>query len=210
MEKGMIVKPVIYTQRVEIIERYQERRDCADQRIADFISACGFLPIPVPNREAMAENLIERIKPVGIILTGGNSLAEYGGNAPERDVMDKKLIEISIRELIPLYGFCRGMQSILDYFDNELVNVDGHVAIRHCVREGNEKYEVNSYHNQACIHIKRDSGLKITSLAEDGVIEAVCHEHLPISATMWHPERENEFSERDIKRVKQLLSWRER
>ncbi len=204
------MEPVIYTQRVEIIKDYQERRDCADQRIADFISACGFLPVPVPNREAVAENLIERIKPSGIILTGGNSLTEYGGNAPDRDAMDKKLIEIAVSELIPLYGFCRGMQSILDYFDNGLVNVDGHAAVRHFVCEGTERYEVNSYHNQACIHIKKGCGLKITSLAEDGVIEAVCHEHLPISATMWHPEREKKFSERDIKRVKQLLSWRER
>lgn len=206
MEKGMIVKPVIYTQRVEIIESYQERRDCADQRIADFISACGFLPVPVPNREAMAENFIEKIKPAGIILTGGNSLEKCGGNAPERDAMDTALIDIAVKQSIPLYGFCRGMQSILDYFGNELVNVDGHAAVRHFVCEGTEKYEVNSYHNQACIHIKRDCGLKATSLAKDGVIESVCHEYLPIATTMWHPERETPFALKDISRVRELFN----
>ena len=122
-----MVRTVIYTQRVEIIEEYGERRDCADQRIADFISACGFVPIPVPNRKELAKEILLNLNPSGIILTGGNSLMRYGGNAPERDEMDKALIELSINYRIPLYGFCRGMQSILDYFGNELINVQGHV-----------------------------------------------------------------------------------
>lgn len=201
---------VIYTQRVEVIESYQERRDCADQRIADFIKQCGFLPIPLPNKSELAVEFVNSINPTGIILTGGNSLEKYGGNAPERDAMDRTLIDFAVKNTLPLYGFCRGMQSILDYFDNKLVNVDGHVAVRHCVCEGTERYEVNSYHNQACIQLERNCGLKITSQAEDGVIESVCHEYLPIVATMWHPEREKRFLERDIKRVKQLLSWRNR
>lgn len=43
-------------------------------------------------------------------------MVEYGGNAPERDAVDHKLIELCIKNNIPVYGFCRGMQSILDYF----------------------------------------------------------------------------------------------
>ena len=40
---------VFFTQRVEVVESYGERRDCADQRISGFISACGFIPVPLPN-----------------------------------------------------------------------------------------------------------------------------------------------------------------
>ena len=40
---------VIYTQRVEIVESYQERRDCADQSIPRFLETCGYIPVPVPN-----------------------------------------------------------------------------------------------------------------------------------------------------------------
>lgn len=203
------MRAVIYTQRVEIIESYQERRDCADQRIADFISRCGFLPIPVPNKAELAAEIVSRINPVGIVLTGGNSLEKYGGDAPERDAMDKKLIEIAVKQSIPLYGFCRGMQSILDFWGNRLVNVDGHVAVRHLVYEGSEQYEVNSYHNQACIELVKNCGLKIVSQAEDGVIEAVRHEWLPVFANMWHPEREKEFDEKDINRVKKLILEKE-
>lgn len=199
------MKTVIYTQRVEIIENYQERRDCADQRIADFIRLCGFLPIPIPNRSSMAEDIFINIHPSGIVLTGGNSLVAYGGNAPERDAMDKELIELAVKNGIPLYGFCRGMQSIMDYFGNELIEVKGHVAVRHLINEECEKYEVNSYHNQACIKMKANCGLSIIARAEDGVIEAVCHKNLPIVGTMWHPEREKCFLQQDVNRVKKLF-----
>lgn len=199
------MRTVIYTQRVEVIESYQERRDCADQRIADFINACGFLPIPVPNRADLAGQLIETLQPAGIILTGGNSLVPYGGNAPERDAMDHALIELAIQNRIPLYGFCRGMQSILAYYGNELVNVEGHVAVRHVVQSDGENYEVNSYHNQACKALTKDCGLLITARTADGVIEAVRHEKLPIMATMWHPEREKTYAQKDVKMVKELF-----
>ncbi len=196
---------VVYTQRVEVIESYQERRDCADQRIADFISACGFLPLPVPNRAGLAEQIIETLRPAGIILSGGNSLTAYGGNAPERDAMDHVLIELAVKNQIPLYGFCRGMQSVLVYFGNELVNVDGHVAVRHMIRADKECYEVNSYHNQACKELKAGGELRIMAQTPDGVIEAVRHKNLPIAGTMWHPERETNYTQKDINMVKELF-----
>lgn len=196
---------VIFTQRVEVVESYQERRDCADQRIASFIYACGFLPVPVPNEHKLAWELIRNIKPAGIVLTGGNSLVRYGGNAPERDAMDEELIKIALLEKIPLYGFCRGMQSILSYFGNQLENVHNHAAVRHNVQDGAQCYEVNSYHNQACKKLKKDCGLIITAQAEDGVIEAVRHESFPIIGTMWHPERESCFTQRDMERIKNLF-----
>lgn len=199
------MKPIIYTQRVEIIEHYQERRDCTDQRIADFIFECGYLPFPIANKSEILEEIIHIVNPAGILLTGGNSLVKYGGNAPERDEVDNKLIELSIMEKIPLYGICRGMQSILDYFGNELVDVQGHVAVRHTVSRDNKSYEVNSYHNQGCIHLSENMGLYVTAQAEDGVIEAICHNHYPIWGTMWHPEREENFSKRDIEFFKGIM-----
>lgn len=199
------MKTVIYTQRVEVVEAYQERRDCADQRIADFIFACGFLPIPVPNKSDLAEEIFKELQPTGIVLTGGNSLVLHGGNAPERDSMDFTLIRLAIRNHIPLYGFCRGMQSILSYFGNDLINVEGHVAVRHTVNSVNDSYEVNSYHNQACVKLKDGCGLLTTAWTEDGVIEAVRHENLPIIGTMWHPEREEVFAGRDMGNIRRLL-----
>lgn len=198
------MRTVLFTQRVEVIESYNERRDCADQRIADFIIACGFLPVPVPNNSSIAKSLVDELNPIGIILTGGNSLVQYGGNAPERDAMDEKLLRLAIEKNISVYGFCRGMQSILVYFGNRLTSVMGHVAVRHVIYEKSER-EVNSYHNQGCVELNPDSGLECVSYADDGVIESVRHKDYPIFATMWHPEREDKFSKIDIENVRKLF-----
>lgn len=197
------MKIVLYTQRVEVIEDYRERRDCADQNIPLFIEACGYLPIPLPNIKSVAEKMVEQIHPEGIILTGGNSLAKYGGNAPERDETEKSILHIAFERDIPVYGFCRGMQLILDYFGCELEPVREHVAVRHRVFGELGELEVNSFHNQACCHIK--SPLEVLAKTEDGVIEAVRYKGKPILGTMWHPERETPFRVLDIQRVQLLF-----
>lgn len=200
------MKSIIYTQRVEIIESYQERRDCADQRIADYIYTCGFIPHPIPNKAELAEEIVQIIQPAGIILTGGNSLVKYGGNAPERDAMDTALIDLAVQNYIPLYGFCRGMQSILSYFGNELVEITGHVAVHHRVMGDIGSHVVNSYHNQGCIELNPECGLKALAQTEDGVIEAVRHAEYPIFGTMWHPEREHPYAAMDIERIVKLFA----
>lgn len=197
-------KIVLFTQRVEVIESYQERRDCADQRIAEYISKCGYVPVPVPNNPKYAIEIADRVGAAGIVLVGGNSLVKYGGNAPERDDTDKALIEYAVEHRLPLYGFCRGMQSILDYFGNDLVNVQGHVAKRHIVSGKNVEFEVNSYHNQACLELKTDS-LETILLSSDGVIEKVRHKNYPIVGTMWHPEREKPFKDIDIDCLRKMI-----
>lgn len=200
------MKIVLFTQRVEVIESYNERRDCADQRIAEFIRACGYLPVPVPNNAALAKEMVEELKPAGIILTGGNSLEKWGGNAPERDATDKAYIELAVDKNIPLYGFCRGMQSILDFFGEELTTVTGHVAKRMNVTGvedpvlGSFNREVNSYHNQGCVAINRPD-IEILAKSEDGVIKAIRLKAYNLLGTMWHPEREAIFSQDDIKMV---------
>lgn len=195
---------VIYTQRVEIIESYNERRDCADQRIAEFLWHCGYIPVPTPNDSIKTGQILNTVNPVGIVLTGGNSLVEYGGNAPERDSTDRECIKFAIENTIPLYGFCRGMQSILDYFGNNLVNVSGHIAVNHLVIGSEDSIEVNSYHSQGCINLDTEE-LEVFLRSEDGVIEKVRHKSLPIVGTMWHPERENPFRDVDIDMVRELF-----
>ena len=197
-------KIVLFTQRVEVVEAYKERRDCADQRIAEFIWKCGYIPVPVPNNPEYAIEIADRVGPSGIVLVGGNSLVKYGGNAPERDETDRALIEYAIKKELPLYGFCRGMQSILDYFGNELVNVKGHVAVRHNVSSESEVYEVNSYHNQGCVELIDDC-IEVVLKSEDGVIEKVKHKDYPIVGTMWHPEREEAFKKMDIDCLRNLI-----
>lgn len=197
------MKKIIFTQRVELVESYNERRDCADQNIARFILACGYIPIPIPNISELVLKIVNEIVPDGIILTGGNSLVKYGGDAPERDETDKKLLDIALKKKIPVYGFCRGMQSILDYFGCELKNVKNHVAVNHSVYAGQNELIVNSYHNQAADRVT--DSLEVLYRSEDTMIEAVKAVDYPIIATMWHPERMNPFQQNDIHRIKKLF-----
>lgn len=197
------MKTVIYTQRVERIENYHETRDCADQNIPGFIQACGYLAVPISNVNTDITDLIKTLQPTGIILTGGNSLVKYGGNAPERDRTDKQLLDIALERDIPLWGFCRGMQSIIDYFGNALVKVEGHVAIRHIINVEGQEIEVNSYHNEGAVKVEKP--LIVEGKSSDGVIESIRHENKPIYGTMWHPEREHPFRDWDISMLQNLF-----
>ena len=65
--------------------------------------------------------------------------------------------------------------------------------------------EVNSYHNQGCLELSSNE-IEVIMKAVDGVIEKIEHRELPIIGTMWHPEREDPFSNTDISMVKDLLN----
>lgn len=197
------MKKIFYTQRVEIIESYNERRDCSDQRIPEFIKKCGYLPFPIPNIPDCIEEYFQYIKPDGIILSGGNSIEKYGGNAPERDNVDQIMLSNAIKYNIPVYGFCRGMQSILDYFGVKLVQIKDHVAVRHKVSGLWGNQIVNSYHNQAAMNV--NEAFIVTAMSADHVIESVVHKEYKIFGTMWHPEREKPFQEADIIRVQNFF-----
>lgn len=196
------MKKIIYTQRVEIVESYGERRDCADQKIPEFIKECGYLPIPISNLSELVPLYFDIIKPDGVMLTGGNSLVSQGGNAPEKDATDENIIRYALKNKIPIYGFCRGMQSILDYFGYDLVPVSNHVAVVHNLYGEYEGMQVNSYHNQGIKEVKEP--FQVLAYTEDGVIEAIQSTEYKIIGTMWHPEREQPFSQKDIERVKKL------
>lgn len=204
------MKKIIYTQRIEVVESYGERRDCADVEIAKLIWECGFLPVPVNNIPEKVQVFLEQIEPDGILLTGGNDLSKYGGNAPERDETEKKIIAYGIKREIPVYGFCRGMQVIADYFDVELTKIENHIAVRHRL-EGNDSWNgriVNSFHRMA-IKDTTNRLLSIEARAEDGVIEAISVKNRKIYGTMWHPERECPHKEEDMRFIKQLFEKEE-
>lgn len=198
----------LYTQRVEIVKSYGERRDCVDQNIPRYLQACGFLPIALPNIRSIAEHMIEELNPAGIVLTGGNSLVKYGGEAPERDETEKAILDKALEKKIPVYGFCRGMQMILDYFGCQLEGVDNHVAVYHDLLGQYGGRSVNSFHNQACIQVKEP--LEELARTADGVIEAVAVREKKILATMWHPERERKFQEEDMRLIRDLFRKEDR
>lgn len=197
------MKTVLLSQRVEIIESYGERRDCLDQRWCTFLETCGYMPVPVMNRIKNMDGFVQAMSPAGIIFTGGNDLASYGGNAPERDEAERQLMEIGLERGIPILGVCRGMQFIADHFGVVLQKVSGHVACRHRL-SGEMAWEVNSYHGYGSK--ESPQGFDVLARTEDGVIEAMTCRKKKILAVMWHPERETPYRREDIELFTNFIS----
>lgn len=197
------MKLIGITQRVEIMENYGERRDCNDQEWNNLLLNCELLPIWIPNNISVARHIITTLNVEGVILTGGNDLAKYGGNVPERDEVEKFCLEYAISNNKPVLGICRGFQFILDYYGTNLVMVSEHVGVNHKVEYLNRKVEVNSYHKYA--NINCNWPMIAEYVCEDGMIESARHFEKPIYGIMWHPERCKPFRDMDIDYIKKIF-----
>ena len=207
------MKNIAISQRVNIIDSYGERRDALDQRWVSFLLSIGFFPILVPNNINYIKQLIDEHKIDGVLLTGGESLVKYGGNTPERDMAEFFLANWAIENDVPLLGVCRGMQVIQDHFNNQLIKVLNHAAVRHkLIVEPNfivsdlfKQYkDVNSFHNFGSSEVTNEL-IKIAS-SSDGVIMAIKHQFKNIYGVMWHMEREVPFCKTDQELFKAVFT----
>jgi gamma-glutamyl-gamma-aminobutyrate hydrolase PuuD len=198
------MKPILVSQRVDVIPSYGERRDALDQRWAPFLERCGLLAVPVPNDAAISLPLAHAVSPVGILFTGGNDVPAIGSDAPERDATEDALLAWARQHACPVMGVCRGMQFIAARLGGTLTKVGGHIATRHIVSFVDHTDEVNSYHGVAV----KTLGPQCSPIAVDGdgFIEAFRHESEPIGGIMWHPEREAPYRPKDIQLVTKFFS----
>jgi gamma-glutamyl-gamma-aminobutyrate hydrolase PuuD len=196
--------PIAISQRVTVLLDREERRDAIDQRWFDFFHQCDLLPILIPNHKTLAAKILNQTPVKGVLLTGGNDLISYGGDAPERDSTELYLLQYCMEKNLPLLGVCRGMQLIQDHFGVKLAKVTNHVATIHKIKFQNKEIEVNSFHNFAALDSTED--LRIIGQSNDEVVEAIEHQHFPIQGIMWHPERNSPFQEFDINFVKSFFS----
>ena len=194
-------KLIAITQRMEYIEGIGERRDALSQEWAVLAAACGFTPLLLPNHLLTVRELLAALPVEGILLTGGNDLCAYGGDALERDEVERFLLQWSIETETPLLGVCRGMQMVLNYFGTPLQRVDSHVRVQHTLDSGDT---VNSFHSWGAVECRVP--LVAESWSTDGVLEAVTHYDFPwIRGIMWHPERYYPLRPEDIERLKEVF-----
>lgn len=197
-------RPLIaVTQRVSLVPEYAERRDALDQRWTAFLAEAGYLPLILPNQTQVALDLLNALKPQGLLLTGGNSLSQYGGDAPERDACEQMLLKSALDQDLPVIGVCRGMQVLLDHFGQAFEPVSGHVTANQTIQYLEQSIEVNSYHNWGCKQVPKAFTIQAKSV--DGVIKAVRHQQLALLGLMWHPERLSPFAARDLELFQQFF-----
>ena len=173
-------------------ESYHEIREAVDIQWGRFLLESGAVPFVLPtslNKEHLASLPID-----GIVLTGGNDLNRLSPNplSEQRDAFETRLVEYGIEHGIPIFGVCRGFQFLASYFGAELKKIEGHIAVRHqLVNEFYGLSDVNSYHSWGVFELP--ACLEEQTQTADGSIEAFRHRELPISAVLWHPEREIPF-----------------
>ena len=149
----------------------------------------------------------------GLLLPGGGDIdpALYGqeniasvGIKPERDRRESEAFRFFLPLGKPIFGVCRGAQLINVMLGGTLhQDIPGHRSdsdeeLKHGSRTVDplllslygERLIVNSTHHQAIDRL--GEGLRIVQWADDGTVEAVRHESLPIFAVQWHPERHHD------------------
>jgi len=191
---------VAVSQRVDIIPRRGERRDALDQSWTSLLAACDLAAMPIPNHPELAARMFGMASVAGLLLTGGNDLARYGGDAPERDETERLLLRLARERHLPVVGVCRGMQVIQDAFGVPLKRIAGHVATRHQVDGAGFRAEVNSFHGFGASETAPE--LEVLARAPDGIVEFLRHRSEPILGQMWHPERESPYAPSDLARLR--------
>ena len=197
------LKKILLSQRVEIHSQTKERYDSLDQRWNNFLSSMGYFGIPVPNSPKIIQVFLEQTAFDGVILTGGNDLGVLGGNATERDEIEREIENYCSKNSIPLLGVCRGMQLILHNAGAKLEKIEGHAGTTHTVY-GIISKTVNSYHNWG---VKKPISEEFDILAssKDGCIDAIISKKRPVLGIMWHPERD-EKSIADMTLIKNFFN----
>jgi gamma-glutamyl-gamma-aminobutyrate hydrolase PuuD len=187
---------IALTMRADKHPDYDETRDALDQQWLGFMQACGLTPILLPNNLPLVVRYLTSLPFSGVLLTGGNSPVAYGGDSPERDAVDRYLLDWSAQTNTPLIGVCRGMQSIQLAYQQPLEPVTGHVCAQQEITVNGQPTLVNSYHTLGA----KTCQAPLTSWAtsNDGVIKAIKHESKKVYGMMWHPERNTPFAQRDI------------
>lgn len=182
------------------------------------VEEAGGLPLPVPmlrEAEAMSEfvDLLD-----GLILTGGPAISQgLVGHLPEdisatdpvRETADRLLLEHAIPRRIPVLGICYGMQ-LISALRGGTILADAQAQISGCgihseKRGGTEhplqilpdthlnrllgktEMVVNTRHIQAIA--EPGTGLRVSAVAPDGVVEAVESLDGRFIGVQFHPER---------------------
>jgi putative glutamine amidotransferase len=184
------------------------------------VERAGGIPVVLPPLAAEAvPSLLEHLS--GVCLSGGPDLdpAAYGAKAhpelgdtePDLDAFEYAVAGEADRRGMPLFGICRGLQTmnvarggtlhqhLADVTDGSVVHrqhaagriathrVEISPASRIALTMGVNEADVNSFHHQAADRL--GSGLRAVAWAPDGVVEAIEAVRGPMYiAVQWHAE----------------------
>ena len=191
--------------RIMNAQNYEEKRDALSHDWPPFFEKLRFIPIFVPNSLSDPKAFLDSVGIQGIILSGGDNIGDF----PDRDKTEINLLDYGINHEIPIFGVCRGMQVINQYFGGTISknSTSSHVGKPHEINITNsiiseqlgiKLIKVNSYHNNIITDSNLGNDLRVFAKSvNDDTIEGFFHTQHKIIGIMWHPERDpnqnNEF-----------------
>ncbi len=201
------------------------------------VRAAGGEPVLLPTGDAAAAAQLIGLCD-GLLLTGGDDVnpARYGEGAleccgnitPERDEFERALVTAALERDLPIFGICRGIQSLNVILGGSLYQDLATQVSPECRLHqqsapydapahevdivtgsplhallGAARLSVNSMHHQAIKQLA--PGLEAMAYAPQGFIEAA---HMPgrryVRAVQWHPEYMCEEQADAARRAQQL------
>ena len=207
------MKKIALTQRLLINDSYFEVREALDTQWGALFNELNFLPIILPIEIDFRE-YFKVFEIDGIILTGGNDLniVNKSNESLKRDIFEKELIKYAIENSIPIFGVCRGMQIVGEYFGANFKKVHNQVGARSILSVNKQsKYfnklkklsSVNSFHDYAIDSIPEC--FLISATDKNGIIKSIEHISHKIFCQMWHSEREEIFDKNQINLIRDFF-----
>jgi anthranilate synthase len=161
--------------------------DCFIHTLANYARQTG--AEVVTYRAGFPLEMIAKIAPSLILISPGPGRpADFGVS---------EVVKQAVRQGVPVFGVCLGLQGVVEAFGGTLGVLDYPVHgkaswITHCgkgVFEGlPERFQVGRYHSLFANRETFPSCLEVTAESDDGVIMAVRHKELPVEAVQFHPE----------------------
>lgn len=117
----------------------------------------------------------------------------------ENDEWEITIIKHALNDKKPIMGICRGLQLLNVYFGGSLIqDYPNHRGENHVVKlekpywDFPEQTMVNTFHHQVIDRLA--DCFEVIYRANDGVIEMINHQELPIVAVQFHPEMQADSS----------------
>lgn len=190
---------------------YNENRDALSHDWPPFLEKIDIIPIFIPNTLGNVKTYLKNLKIDGLILSGGDNIGDF----VLRDKTEREILEFSIESKIPIFGVCRGMQMINDFFGGTIIKTqnENHVGKTHPIGLtkpefssflNNKEIIVNSFHNNIIKKENLGTGLEPFALySKDDTVEGFVHKDYPIIGVMWHPERDPNLNNQSL--IKKLF-----
>ena len=182
---------IITSLRITNLSERKEIRDSVDQNLLSILIDSNINPILIPNSYGLNKNnkklirYLKEIKPNGLLLTGGEDFPKN----KLRYKLEKFLFDFFIKNKMPVFGICRGMQMIGVLNKVNLKRTKLKVRKKYSLKKGKYKVSARCYFRWELDNIPKN--YEKTFSSHNGSIWGIKHKNLRCEGVMFHPEREN-------------------